>query len=160
MHTPQILIRTLVAAALLSSAATAGLAAGKEATFGSGKASGPFLTKAQLRDCMNQQTKVKQQDTDLQAQQDKLNADKAEIGKRGDTLKTQLEALDRTNPEAVNAYNEQAAARDKMIDDYQDQVNQFNTRVQAFNTERESFTKNCSNRRYFEDDEIAIRKGK
>ncbi|HEY9066228.1 MAG TPA: hypothetical protein VIO33_14680 [Burkholderiaceae bacterium] len=160
MHTPQILIRALLGAALLSSAATAGFAAGKEASFGGGKGTGAFLTKAQLRDCINQQAKVKQQDGELQGQQDKLNADKAEIGKRGDTLKAQLETLDRTNPDAVNAYNEQAAARDKMIDDYQDQVNQFNARVQAFNTERESFTKSCSNRRYFEDDEIAIRKGK
>ena len=160
MHTPQILIRALLGAALLSTAATAGLAAGKEATFGGGKGSGTFLTKAQLRDCMNQQAKVKQQDTELQAQQDKLNADKAEIGKRGDTLKAQLETLDRSDPDAVSAYNEQAAARDKMIDDYQDQVTQFNTRAQSFNTERDAFTKNCSNRRYFEDDEIAIRKGK
>jgi hypothetical protein len=156
----QILIRARLVAVLSTSAAATALAAGKEATFGGGKGGGPFLTKAQLRDCMNQQSKVKQQDTDLQAQQDKLNADKAEIGKRGDTLKTQLESLDRTNPDAITAYNEQAAARDKMIDDYQDQVTQFNARVQTFNGDREAFTKNCSNRRYFEDDEIAIRKGK
>jgi len=159
MHT-QILIRALLVAALSASAATAGLAAGKEGTFGGGKGSGAFLTRAQLRDCINQQAKIKQQDTEMQVQQDKLNADKAEIGKRGDTLKTQLETLDRTSPDAVSAYNEQAAARDKMIDEYQEQVTQFNARVQSFNTDREAFTKNCSNRRYFEDDEIAIRKGK
>jgi len=159
MHT-QILIRALLVAALSASTATAGLAAGKEGTFGGGKGSGAFLTRAQLRDCINQQAKIKQQDTEMQAQQDKLNADKAEIGKRGDTLKTQLETLDRTSPDAVTAYNEQAAARDKMIDEYQEQVTQFNARVQSFNTDREGFTKNCSNRRYFEDDEIAIRKGK
>jgi hypothetical protein len=156
--------RALLAAALLAAiASTAAVHAAdkpKEATIGGGKGSGPFLTKAQLRDCLNQQVKVRQQQNDLTAAQDKLNADKAEIGRRGDALKTQLETLDRTSPDAVNAYNEQAGARDKMIDDYQAQVTLFNGRVDAAKAEREAYTKACENRRYFEDDEIAIKKGK
>jgi hypothetical protein len=132
----------------------------KEATFGGGKGKGAFLTRNQLRDCMAQQSKVKQTQADMLAQQEKLNADKVEIGKTGETLKADLEALDRTNPEAVNAYNERAGARDKRIDEYQQQVDQFNARVEAVRTEREAFSKGCENRRYFEDDEIAIRKGK
>lgn len=154
------LLRALLGAALLAAAVGHAADKPKEATLGGGKGAGPFLTKAQLRECINQQSKVKQQQADLTSAQDKLNTDKAEIGRRGDALKAQLETLDRTNPDAVNAYNEQAAARDKMIDDYQEQVTQFNGRVDAAKAERDAYAKSCENRRYFEDDEIAIRKGK
>jgi hypothetical protein len=132
----------------------------KEASFGGGKGKGAFLTRNQLRECITQQAKVKQTQADMLAEQEKLNADKADIGKTGEALKADLEALDRTNPEAVNAYNERAAARDKRIDEYQQQVDQFNGRVETVRTERDAFSKACENRRYFEDDEIAIRKGK
>jgi len=132
----------------------------KEASFGTGKASGAFLSRDQLRACMTQQAKVKQTQAEMAAMQDKLAADKAEIGKAGEALKADLEALDRTNPDAVNAYNERAVARDRKIDEYQQQVDQFNARVEPVRTEREAFSKACENRRYFEDDEIAIRKGK
>lgn len=154
------LIRALLGAALLTAAAGHAADKPKEATFGGGKASGPFLTKAQLRDCMDQRTKVRQQQADLLTTQDKLKADKAEISRSGDELKADLEKLDRTNLEAVNAFNARSAERDKMIDAYQEQANQFNARVEQANTEREAYTKACENRRYFEDDEIAIRKGK
>ena len=154
------LFGALLAATLLIAASSHAADKPKEATFGGGKGSGAFLTRNQLRDCMAQQVKVKQTNADMVAMQDKLNVDKAEIGKTGETLKADLEALDRTSPEAVNAYNERAVARDKKIDEYQQQVDQFNSRVDTVRTEREGFSKACENRRYFEDDEIAIRKGK
>ena len=159
MHT-QIPFRVLLASVLLIAISSHAADKPKEATFGGGKGSGAFLTKNQLRDCMAQQAKVKQTSADMQAMQDKLNADKADIGKAGETLKADLEALDRTSPEAVNAYNERAVARDKRSDEYQQQVDQVNGRVDAVRAEREAFSKACENRRYFEDDEIAIRKGK
>jgi len=159
MHT-QIPFRALLASALLIAISSHAADKPKEATFGGGKGGGAFLTKNQLRDCIAQQAKVKQTSADMQAMQDKLNADKADIGKTGETLKADLEALDRTSPEAVSAYNERAVARDKRIDEYQQQVDQFNGRVDAVRAEREAFSKACENRRYFEDDEIAIRKGK
>ena len=85
---------------------------------------------------------------------------KADITRSGDELKAKLDALDRTNSDAVTAYNDQATARDKQIDEFQSRADAFNARVEANKTEREAFGKACDNRRYFEDDEIAIRKGK
>jgi chromosome segregation ATPase len=159
MHT-QTFSRALIGATLFITIAGHAADKPKEASFGGGKGSGAFLTRNQLRDCMAQQTKVKQTQAEMLALQEKLNADKAEIGKTGETLKADLEALDRTSAEAVNAYNERAVARDKKIDEYQQQVDQFNSRVDPVRAEREAFSKACENRRYFEDDEIAIRKGK
>ena len=159
MHT-QIPFRALLSSALLIAITSHAADKPKEAAFGGGKGSGAFLTKNQLRDCMAQQVKVKQTNADMVAQQEKLNADKAEIAKTGESLKADLEGIDRTSAEAVDAYNERAVARDKKIDEYQQQVDQFNSRVDTVRTEREAFSKACENRRYLEDDEIAIRKGK
>jgi uncharacterized protein (DUF3084 family) len=150
---------TLLALTLLAtSAAFAADKPKKEGAFGKG--GGAMLTKEQLRSCMSQKTKVAQQDDELTKEQGSIGAMKDEIARNGDALKAKLEALDRTNVEAVTAYNDEAQARDKQIDDYQARVTAFNTRVDAAKTERDAFSKACENRRFFEEDEIAIKKGK
>jgi hypothetical protein len=130
----------------------------KEGSFGAG--SGAMLTKEQLRSCLSQKARLAQQDDDLIKEQTALAAAKDDVARSGEALKAQLETVDRTNAEAVAAYNDQAQARDKQIDDYQARATAFNTRVDASKTEREAFGKACANRRFLEDDEIAIKKGK
>ena len=156
----QTLKRTLWITLLLAAAAGHAADKPKEATFGKGKASGPILTREQLRQCLSQQPQVQQQQAELAKQQATLNTDKADIVRLGEVLKEQLGALDSTQPDLVAAYNEKAEARDKAIDDLQARLAQFNTRVEAANVQREAYVKACEGRNYFEDDEIAIRKGK
>ena len=91
----------------------------KESSFGKGKPGGPLLTKAQLRDCLAQQERVRAQTEETVRLQAALERDKTEITKLGDLLKEQLAALDRGDANAVDAYNAQAQNRDKMIDDYE-----------------------------------------
>jgi len=156
-------MRTL-ATALLSLtllATTAAPAADKPKKEGAfGKGGGALLTKEQLRNCMTLKARVAQQDDDLTKEQAALVATKGEIGRAGDALKGKLETLDRSNAEAVAAYNDESQVRDKQIDDYQARVTAFNTRVETNNGDREAYTKACENRRFLEDDEIAIKKGK
>ena len=157
---PDLLIRTLLTLTLLA-AGGAGHAADKpkkESGFGAGK--GAYLTRDELRVCLGRQANVSQQDGEMLKEQATLTAAKAEIARSGDSLKERLDGLDRTNLDAVTAYNDAAEARDKQIDAYQVRVTEFNTRVDALKVEREAFGKGCDNRRYFEDDEIAIKKGK
>ena len=130
----------------------------KEGGFGGGK--GAYLTKEELRTCLNRQTKVKTEDAAMLKEQAEITTVKDELVRHGDELKQRLEALDRTNAEAVTAYNDATLARDARIDAYQKQVDAFNARVAATQTEREAFGSGCNNRRYFEEDELAIRKGK
>jgi len=130
----------------------------KEGAFGKG--GGAMLTKEQLRSCMNRKAKVAQQEEDLTREQAALATTKGEIGRSGEALKAGLETLDRTNAEAVAAYNDQAQARDKQIDEYQARVTAFNGRVEAGQADREAYAKGCENRRFFEEDELAIKKGK
>ena len=147
----------------LASLATVAFAADqpkKESSFGTGKATGAYLTKEQLRACLAQQDKVKDQNAAMVKEQAALATVKEEIAHHGDELKQQMETVDRSNAEAVAAYNEAVQARDKQIDDYQSRADAFNKRVEAAQAQRDSFGQGCNNRRYFEEDEIAIRKGK
>ena len=132
----------------------------KEGSFGAARPGGGYLTKEQLRSCLAQQGRATEQDAGLQQTRDALAASKAEMLSEGDALKARLEALDRTSADAVAAYNEQARARDAKVEHLQAGIGSFNERVEAVKVQREAFAKECSNRRFFEEDEIAIKQGK
>jgi hypothetical protein len=154
--------RTLTAAwlTLAALASATAFAADKPKTDASTKATGAFLTKDQLRTCMAQQSLLLQKKDELVSEQTALAATRAVAGDLGAALKATLDGLDRSNAEAVAAHNEAAQAHDKNIDAYQARVAAFNTRVEAGKAEREAYGKNCENRRFLEEDEIAIKKGK
>ena len=132
----------------------------KEGSFGTAKASGAYLTREQLRGCFARQDKVKADDAELKAEQEAITAQKTELARVGEELKNQLQSIDRTKAEAVAAYNETVQARDRQIDAYQTRATGFNTRVEANHAAHSGFAQDCSSRRYFEEDEAAIRKGK
>ncbi len=152
--------RALLVAALLVAATGHAADKPKESIFGKGKASGPTLTREQLRQCLSQQAQVKEQDAELVKLQTALTTDKAAIVRSGELLKEQGAALDLTKPEAVAAYNELVLARDKAIDELQARGAQFNTRVGETQAQREALARSCDGRSYNEIDEIAIQKGK
>ena len=60
----------------------------------------------------------------------------------------------------MNGYNDASQARDKQIDDYQARVTAFNTQVEANKTDHDAYAKGCENRRFFEEDEISLKKSK
>ena len=155
-----LLILCLLAAVVAPGAFAADKPAKKEGSFGGAKATGAYLTKEQLRTCFAKQDKIKSDDDELANEQAAITAQKTEISRVGDELKTRLEAIDRTSAEAVDGYNNAVQARDKQIDAYQARVTAFNERVEANHTAHSEFSTGCSSRRYFEEDEIAIRKGK
>ena len=158
LHT---LTSTLLTMALLSAAtAFAADKPKKEGSFGTGKPSGAILSRDQLRACLAQQARVAQQDDELPKEKAQLAGAHSELVRNGEALKQRLETLDRSDAPAVAAYNDEAQARDKRIDELQARVSAFNARVEAFQVEREAFVKACGNRSFFEEDEIAIKKGK
>jgi predicted RNase H-like nuclease (RuvC/YqgF family) len=130
----------------------------KTGAFGQGK--GKLLTREELRSCMAQQARIREQNEAATREREALEKEKADIVQGGQALKDQLATLDRTNQEAVTQYNEAVAARDKRIDAFEARMPEFNGKVEALQKEREAFSSQCDNRRYDEDDEIAIRKGK
>ena len=157
MRTPN-LAATLIATLLAAAPAHAADTTKREGSFGKG--TGALLTKEQLRTCMNQQAHLAQRSEAMLTEQAALTATKAEIGRSGEALKAKLDSVDRTSADAVAAYNDEAQARDKAIDAYQDRVAAFNASVDAAKVERDAYGPACANRRFFADDEIAIRKEK
>ena len=139
---------------------SAALAADKPASFGKGKAAGPLLTRAALRECLAQATRVRSLSEDIAKTQTAMNDEQAEIARLDAVHKDKLAALDRTSAESVNAYNAEGQALDQRIDAYNARTPAFNAQVAALQTEREAFAKNCDNRNYDENDETAIKNGK
>ncbi len=132
----------------------------KEGSFGKGKATGPLLTRAQLRECMAQQERMRVMTEEAVSLQTQFNAEKADLAQQGANLKDELAVLDRTNAQSVEQYNAKAAARDKAIDTFEAATDAYNKRVKRLTMEREIFVSGCENRRYDEKDEIAIQQGK
>ena len=130
----------------------------KQSSLGDG--SGPILTREQLRACMTQKVRVAQQDDAMAKEQAALVTGEAELVRSGDSLKERLEILDRTKPDDVAAYNEQTEARDRAIDAFQARVAAFNARVEPTKADHDAYAKSCGNRRFFDDDEAAIKQGK
>ncbi|MBC7717318.1 MAG: hypothetical protein H7143_10305 [Pseudorhodobacter sp.] len=132
----------------------------KERSFGKGKATGPLLTRAQLRECMAQQDRMRVMTEEAVTLQTQFIAEKADLTQQGVVLKEELALLERTNAQAVEQYNAKAAARDKAIDVFEAGTDAYNKRVKRLTMEREIFVSGCENRRFDERDEIAIQQGK
>ena len=132
----------------------------KEGNVGSGKGTGIYMTREELRSCLKQQGSVEVRDDELAAEKDAIAAQQAVIVRDGDALKARFEGLDRTSAEAVDGYNTDAQARDKRVEAFKVRARSFNASVEANQIARSVWAKGCANRRFFEEDEIAIRKGK
>jgi len=125
-----------------------------------GKGSGPLLTREQLRLCMAEQERLKEEGTAAATNQGVLSKDRVEIDRLGSELDADKATLDRTSQTAVDGYNDRARARDKRAADYVAAAKAFNQRLDKLDADKETFKKDCADRRYFEDDYDAIKAGK
>ena len=126
---------------------------------GKGKSSGPLLTRAELRECLGLQARLRAFSEEVVAAQTALDKDKAELAQRSAALKEELAALDRTSADAVSAYNASVLEHELRIDTYNARTPAFNAKVGALQEQGAAFGRGCENRDFDEKDEIAIRKG-
>jgi hypothetical protein len=150
---------TLVACLALAAFDTPAADKPRSASFGKGKANGPLLTRAELRECLALQERVRLLGEGVVTTQATLDKEKADIAQNGKALGEQLATLDRTSADAVNAYNASVQEHDKRIDAYNALTPTFNAKVEALQAGRAQFLRGCENRDFDEKDEIAIRKG-
>jgi hypothetical protein len=132
----------------------------RSAQLGTGKAVGKFMTRDELRVCLAAKDKLAQWKTDAPAQRAALAAEKDALSKSGNELTTALDALDHSNAEAVNAFNEKSRAHDQAIDAFKARADAFNAHVAADKADADAYAASCENRRYFAEDEAAIKKGR
>ncbi len=131
----------------------------REGTLGKGTSTGAVLTREQLRQCMAEQDRLKREGDELLQTQLSMGKTRAEIDRLGAEIDTEKATVDRSSQAAVEAYNERLRTRAKMIDDYQAAAPPFNTRVDKLAADRQAYTRDCGDRRYFEDDYDAIKAG-
>jgi hypothetical protein len=159
MRLPVVLSLALIATSLVGEASAAGEKL-RLGIFGNGKGTGPLLTRAELRECLALQERVRSGSEVAARDREQIDKDKAELIRQGDELKADLEKLDRTSAEAIEQYRARVVARDKAIDVLDARTAEFNTRIGKLNADRSTFTQRCDNRRFDELDEAAIRNGK
>lgn len=128
--------------------------------FGSGKASGPLLTKNELRDCLALETRVVDANAGAAREREQLEKEKAELVRSGDALKADVETLDRSNAEAIEALLAREKARNAAIEAFQARTDAFNARVGEIDADRAAFKQRCDNRRFDQGDLEALRKGR
>ncbi len=140
-----------------------------------------LMTRAELRSCFKQQEAMKVDRQTVDAERQRMDAERNGLMTERDTLVIELAALDAlkadgakidaTNVDAVNAYNARAAdavnaynqkkqAMDGKIDGWNTRNATTKQRENAFNDSQQSWKDSCSNRRYREDDEKAVRAGR
>lgn len=143
-----------------SAAKPAAKPAKREGSLGGAGASGPFLSKDELRQCLAEQDRMKQETADVVAAQKKLAADRTEIDRVSAELDAERPKVDVSNKEAVDAYNARLQAKNKLVADYQVAAPAFNQRVDKLDADDKAFAKNCKERRYFQDEYDEIKAGK
>ena len=131
------------------------------ASLGKGAASeAPILTRDELRACLKQQVQLLTAVAGLADEQRALDAEKSSIKQQGAALQGELTTLDRTAASAVQAYNAKTVEHEARIDAYNARSQPFNAKVAALKTQRDGWVKDCSNRRYMENDLIIIKAGR
>ena len=132
----------------------------REGSFGGGSASGPMLTKDELRQCLAEQDRLKQETAEVVATQKKLASDRAEIDRESRALDADRPNVDVSKQDAVDAFNARLQAKGKLVADYQAAAPAFNARIDKLDADDKAITKNCRDRRYFEDEYDEIKAGK
>jgi hypothetical protein len=95
--------------------------------------------------------KLRQQ---LKAEQEELKNEEQALQAK----KTELKSNDQAG--RVKAFNDKATALGARIDDWNERNKAWNERAKAIDDERSGWVTACADRRYREDDEIAIKNGK
>jgi hypothetical protein len=160
LDTMQKLLSCALLSVFLAAAPPSFAADAKSVQLGTGKAVGKFLTRDELRACLAAKDKLTRWKTDAPQQRAALGDEKDTLSKNGEALAAELAALDRTSADAVGAFNKKSQAHDEAIDAFQKRVDAFNALVAADKTDTDAYAASCENRRYFVEDEAALKKGK
>jgi chromosome segregation ATPase len=88
-----------------------------------------------------------------------LERERPEIDKQKQALEAERVKLVESTQREVEAYNARAIALDQQVAEWTQRENALGERAKAVNAERDRWAGECADRRYREDDEIAIKRG-
>lgn len=122
-----------------------------------------FTAYADRVNAFNDRSKAVQDKTGRSAdrERDALERERGELQKEQTALEAERTKLgDAAQQQQVEAFNARATALDQRVADWNQRNGALVEAAQAVNKERDSWVAECGDRRYREEDEIAIRKGK
>lgn len=141
--------------------------------FGTDKSGGKLLTRAELRECLAEQPRLKTAGGEIAREQSELDARKAELlrregdlGARAEALKGEEAQIDRGSQPAVDAYNRRVGEHEEGLaqlrrdfEDYNARLPGFNARADAHSAAQERWNAACAKRPYSEADLGAVQRG-
>ena len=89
-----------------------------------------------------------------------LTKERDELGVEQKALEGEKAAVNQANESSVQAFNQKATELDVSVVSWNRRNEEWNQDSRDLERERSGWVKNCSQRRYREDDEIAIKRGK
>jgi hypothetical protein len=89
-----------------------------------------------------------------------LNKERDELGVQQKVLEAEKTEFATKSEAVVRDYNAKAAAVDAQVTDWNKRNEQWNQDARALEADRSEWVINCADRRYREDDETAIKRGK
>ncbi len=131
----------------------------KLSSFGNAAGSGKLLTRDELRACFKERDELAARRVQIDAEQKRNEAERTDLLSAGEALKAELGALDRSSGDAVDAYNLRAKNRDEAVDAYNTRQRKLVADAEKLTDTQSLWKSECGDRRYREDDEIAIRRG-
>ena len=123
-------------------------------------APGTMLTKEDLRVCLKDKDDILAQRARLEKDQAASQAERDQILAQTQLLKDAMSTLDRTAPGVLDAHDAKVDAHEKRIDAWNQAHRQMLSTIEALNKKQAQWTTDCGEKRYREEDELAIRSGK
>ncbi len=90
----------------------------------------------------------------------RINAEREALAKAQTELEAERAAVASGGEQVVSAYNAKARALEARVNDWNQRNEAWNTTGRELEAERQGWVDNCADRRYREDDEIAIKAGR
>lgn len=146
----------LLGAALWMATPALAQSAGRTPVLGDGPPKGKPLTQAQLKACLDLQRQLEQEGAELQRDQAELESAKAAFERFDAQLQADRARLVATDKAAVDAYNARLDQRRQMVADYNAKAPEYSKQAQTYNGLRQSWSADCDDRPYDEDDYAAL----
>ncbi len=119
-----------------------------------------MLSKEELRVCLKDKDDILAQRAQLEKDQAASQAERQQIIAQTQALKDAMATLDRTAPGVLDAHDAKVDAHEKRIDAWNKSHQQMLSVIDTLNKKQAQWTTECGEKRYREDDEIAIKAGK
>jgi hypothetical protein len=123
-------------------------------------APGTMLSKEELRLCLKDKDDILAQRAQLEKDQAASQSERQQIIAQTQALKEAMATWDRTAPGVLDAHDAKVDAHEKRIDAWNKSHQQMLSVIDTLNKKQAQWTTDCGEKRYREDDEIAIKAGK